>query len=188
VTQHHSGDITRLFSQWAAREVPLGRRVAGLLLGAVVFLYLLPLAVVGGGSFLDRQLGVPPLDIGAANYTLGGVLGVAGLFFGLWSVGDQVTRGRGTPLPVMPTRLLLTRGPYRYCRNPMALGTLMAYGGVGIAAGTFSGVGLVLCFGALLVLYIKGIEEKELGERFGEPYLAYKREVPFIIPRLAKRE
>ena len=33
----------------------------------------------------------------------------------------------------------------------------------------------------------KLLEEKELSERFGEAYLAYKKEVPFIIPRLPRR-
>jgi protein-S-isoprenylcysteine O-methyltransferase Ste14 len=178
----------QLFSKWASREHPLGLRIAVLLLAAVLFLYLLPLAVVGGGSSLDRQFGLLALDLGAANYILGGVLGVVGLFFAFWSIGDQVTRGRGTPLPMMPTQELLTRGPFRYCRNPMTLGTILAYSGLGIAAGTISGVGLVLCFGAFLVLYIKGIEEKELAERFGEAYLVYKRETPFLIPRLPKRD
>ncbi|MCX6070955.1 MAG: isoprenylcysteine carboxylmethyltransferase family protein [Chloroflexi bacterium] len=177
----------QLFSKWAKREHSLARRIAVLALAAVLFLYLLPLAVIRGGSSLDRALGLPALDLGAANYILGGVLGVVGLFFAFWSIGDQVTRGRGTPLPMMPTQELLTRGPFRYCRNPMTLGTILAYSGLGIAAGTISGVGLVLCFGAFLVLYIKGIEEKELAERFGEAYLAYKRQVPFIIPRRPKR-
>ena len=39
----------------------------------------------------------------------------------------------------------------------------------------------------LLVLYLKRIEERELAERFGEAYLTYNREVPFIIPRLPKK-
>ncbi|MCK7467007.1 MAG: hypothetical protein MZU91_01865 [Desulfosudis oleivorans] len=38
------------------------------------------------------------------------------------------------------------------------------------------------------MLYLKLLEEKELTERFGEAYLAYKREVPFIIPRLPGEE
>jgi protein-S-isoprenylcysteine O-methyltransferase Ste14 len=174
----------QLFSKWAGREHPLRLRIEVLLLAAILFWGLLPLAVVGGGSSLDRQFGMPRLDLGAANYVLGGALGVVGLFFGFWSIGDQVTRGRGTPLPVMPTQELLTGGPFRYCRNPMTLGTILAYSGLGIAAGTISGVGLVLCLGAVLVLYIKGIEEKELAARFGDAYLGYKRDVPFIIPRL----
>jgi protein-S-isoprenylcysteine O-methyltransferase Ste14 len=31
------------------------------------------------------------------------------------------------------------------------------------------------------------MEEKELAERFGEEYLAYRRDVPFIIPRIPRR-
>jgi protein-S-isoprenylcysteine O-methyltransferase Ste14 len=178
----------QLFSKWADREHPLGLRIAVLLLAGVLFLYLLPLAVVGGGSSLDRRFGLPSLHLGAANYILGGALAVVGLFVAQWSIYVQVTRGRGTPLPMMPTQELLAWGPFRYCRNPMTLGTVLAYLGLGIAAGTVSGIGFVLCFGAFLVLYLKGIEEKELAERFGDAYLAYKREVPFIIPRRPKRK
>jgi len=36
---------------------------------------------------------------------------------------------------------------------------------------------------ALLLSYVKFIEEKELAARFGAEYLAYKRETPFILPR-----
>jgi protein-S-isoprenylcysteine O-methyltransferase Ste14 len=39
-----------------------------------------------------------------------------------------------------------------------------------------------------LILYLKQLEEKELAERFGEAYLQYRREVPFIIPRQPKRQ
>lgn len=31
------------------------------------------------------------------------------------------------------------------------------------------------------------IEEKEMAARFDEAYLAYRRRVPFIIPRLRRR-
>ena len=70
----------------------------------------------------------------------------------------------------------------------MTLGTVTAYLGIAVYAGTIAGIGIVLCFGTLLVLYLKLLEEKELAERFGEAYLTYKREVPFIIPRLPKRQ
>jgi protein-S-isoprenylcysteine O-methyltransferase Ste14 len=36
----------------------------------------------------------------------------------------------------------------------------------------------------VLLTYIKLAEEKEMIARFGEEYLAYRRRVPFIIPRL----
>jgi len=176
------------YVKWAQKEHGEGTRLAAMLLAGVVFLILLPLVVVRVGPALDQLLGLPGLEIGALNYLLGGLLLVVGLFFGLWSNYVQMTRGRGTPLPIMPTQELLTKGPYRYCRNPMTLGTILAYLGLGVMAGTVSGIILVLGFGALLVLYLKRMEESELAERFGEAYLQYKREVPFIIPRRPKRQ
>jgi hypothetical protein len=41
-----------------------------------------------------------------------------GWLFAMWSIGDQLTRGRGTPLPVMATQTLLIAGPFAYCRQP----------------------------------------------------------------------
>jgi len=99
----------------------------------------------------------------------------------------QFTRGRGTPLPVMPTQRLITTGPFRYCRNPMTLGTILAYLGLSIAAATITGILIVLALTTLLLVYLKRMEERELAERFGEEYLAYRRDVPFIIPRLPRR-
>jgi protein-S-isoprenylcysteine O-methyltransferase Ste14 len=176
------------YVKWAQKEHGGGTYIAAMLLAGVVFLILLPWIILRVGPALDRLLGIPPFDIGALNYILGGLLLVVGLIFGLWSNYVQLTRGRGTPLPVLPTQELLTQGPYRYCRNPMTFGTILAYLGLGVAAGTIVGILLVLVFAACLVLYLKRMEEKELAERFGEAYLQYRREVPFIIPRLPKRQ
>jgi len=175
------------YSEWAQREHPVGRRIAATLLAGLIVAVLFPLTMVGVGPSLDQLLGLPSFRIGVVNYILGGLLMVTGLFFALWSILVQLTRGRGTPLPVMPTQELLTEGPFRYCRNPMTFGTLLAYLGIGIVAGTMTGVGMALAFGLLLVVYLKRVEERELAERFGEAYLVYKREVPFIIPRRSKR-
>ena len=174
------------YMQWAQKEHPFTRRIAATLLAGFLVAVLVPLLMIRVGPSLDQQFGLPSFKIGVVNYILGGLLIAAGLFFAWWSIYVQMTRGRGTPLPMMPTQELLTRGPFRYCRNPMTLGTILAYLGIGIAAGTIAGLGLALCFATLLVLYLKGLEERELAERFGEAYLAYKRDVPFIIPRPPK--
>ena len=175
------------YVKWAQKEHGGGTYIVAMLLAGVVFLILLPLVVIRVGPYLDDLLGLPPIQFGAANTIAGGLLLVVGLFFGLWSNYVQLTRGRGTPLPVLPTQELLTQGPYRYCRNPMTFGTILAYLGLGVMAGTVAGILLVLGLAACLVLYLKRMEEKELAERFGEAYLQYRREVPFIIPRLPKR-
>jgi len=175
------------YSKWAQREHSVARRIAITLLAGPVFLVLLPFVVAGIGPRLDRRLGLPPLKIGKMNGVVGGLLTAVGFSLGFWSVITQLNRGRGTPLPVMPTQELLTEGPFRYCRNPMTLGSILAYLGIGVAAGTIAGTALVLSFATSLLVYLKLLEEGELAERFGEDYLAYKREVPFIIPRLAGR-
>ena len=69
----------------------------------------------------------------------------------------------------MPTQVLLTDGPFRYCRNPMTLGTILAYLGMAVAVGTKAGTVLVLSLAASLLVYLKRLEEGELAERFGEP-------------------
>jgi protein-S-isoprenylcysteine O-methyltransferase Ste14 len=121
------------------------------------------------------------------NRILGGFLTVVGLSLGFWSVITQLDRGRGTPLPVVPTQELLTEGPFRYCRNPMTLGAILAYLGIAVAARTIAGTALVLSLAASLLVYLRRLEEGELAERFGEAYLVYRREVPFIIPRCPQR-
>ncbi len=186
-TGERGGGMSR-YARWAQGEHSEATRIATLaLLAGPVFLGLLPLLVAGVGPRLDRRLGLPPLRIGSVNRILGGLLSVLGFGLGFWSVDTQLTRGRGTPLPVMPTQELLTEGPFRYCRNPMTLGTILAYLGVAVAAGTIAGTVLVLSLAASLLAYLKRLEEAELAERFGEAYLAYKRETPFIIPRLPRR-
>jgi protein-S-isoprenylcysteine O-methyltransferase Ste14 len=177
-----------LYSKWAKKEQTQTRRLLALLPAGVLFLYLLPLAIAQGGASLDRKLGLPTLDLGTINLILGGFLMVAGFFFALWAIYDQFSRAGGTPLPMLPTQKLLVSGPFRYCRNPMTLGTVIAYLGIAVYTRTIAGIGIVLLFGFLLVLYLKLLEEKELAERFGEAYLAYKREIPFIIPRFPSRK
>jgi protein-S-isoprenylcysteine O-methyltransferase Ste14 len=175
------------YVKWAQREHGEVKRIAVLLPLGPVFLALLPFLVAGVGPRLDRRLGLPSLRIPRVSRVLGGLLVVVGFALGFWAIVAQLDRGRGTPLPVMPTQELLTDGPFRYCRNPMTLGTILAYLGIAVAVGTTAGTAFVLALASLLIIYLKRLEEGELTERFGEPYLAYKRDVPFIIPRLNVR-
>jgi protein-S-isoprenylcysteine O-methyltransferase Ste14 len=176
------------YVKWAQKEHSEGSRVAAMLLAGVVFIFLLPYVILVVGPSLDQRLGIEGFYFGVVNIVLGGLMMIVGGTFALWSIYAQLTRGRGTPLPVMPTQELLISGPFRYCRNPMTLGTILLYLGLSILVGTVAGVGIVLVLGSLLIIYLKRFEERELEERFGEAYLAYKRETPFIIPRRPKSQ
>jgi protein-S-isoprenylcysteine O-methyltransferase Ste14 len=54
-------------------------------------------------------------------------------------------------------------------------------------ARTVAGTTMSLSLAAVLLAYLKLLEEGELAERFGEAYLAYKRSTPFIVPRVPGR-
>ena len=107
---------------------------------------ILPLALLGLGGLLDRWLGWPALSYPPANAIIGGLMILAGWLLGLWTNYVQFTLGRGTPVPVMATQKLLIGPPYSYCRNPMALGTIVAYLGLSVVAGS-PGAGLLVALG-----------------------------------------
>ncbi len=102
---------------------------------------------------------------------------------GLWSAWTMAVVGRGTPLPLDPAVRLVIAGPYRWVRNPMAIG--------GLAQGTAVALGLaspgmlifVLC-GFLVWNYaVRPWEERDLQRRFGEPFDRYRSEVDCWMPR-----
>lgn len=175
------------YVRWSRTVHRQPAQIAVMIVVAPVFLGLLPALVGVVGRRIDRELGLSPLANGAARRVLGAALTTAGFSLGLWSVGAQLDRGRGTPLPMMPTQELLTDGPFRYCRNPMTLGAISAYLGIALAARTAAGTTITLSLAAVLLAYLRLLEERELAERFGEAYLAYKRSTPFIVPRLPRR-
>ena len=168
-------------------EYSSGQRLAALLVEAIFFLVVFPPALIILASSLDRWLHLPRFLHGSLGAALGGLLVVAGFLFAVWSVYMQFTVGRGTPAPVMPTQRLVVQGPYGYCRNPMALGTIVLYLGVAILIGSPSAVGLVALGAAMLLTYIRLVEEREMEARFGQEYREYRRRTPFLIPRFRER-
>ena len=113
------------------------------------------------------------------------VAGGLGLCLALWTVWVQFHHARGTPVPIMATKKLLTDRPYSFCRNPMVLGTLALYFSIAICTSSFKPVLAVLLFSIFLLTYVKLVEEKEMSLRFGDEYSRYKQGTPFIIPRLS---
>ncbi len=133
---------------------------------------------------LDVKFGFPPLDFGPWNEILGILMAITGFAFAFSTVYSQFSRASGTPIPVMATQKLLVDGVYRYCRNPMVFGTLLGYLGIAIVVGSISSILAVLIFGGLLLTYVKKVEEQELEARFGQAYVDYKAQTPFLFPRI----
>ena len=171
------------FLEQASHEYTPKQRFVALLLLAPIFLFVLPYIFITLGARLDQWLQWQPIHYATIYLVLGSLLIVLGWLFAMWANSSQFTIGKGTPVPLMATQKLVVQPPYTYCRNPMAVGAIVMYLGVAILFCSIGAVILVLLFAGLLLVYIKRVEEKEMQIRFGEEYLAYKRQTPFLIPR-----
>jgi protein-S-isoprenylcysteine O-methyltransferase Ste14 len=178
----------RQIMKWAEREYGFPSRIFATLLAGVLFVFLIPYALSKVGPIIDQWLVFPSIGLGLLSLLLGSILVIFGLGYALWSIVAQLLLARGTPLPMMATKKLLISGPFKQCRNPMSFGTLLLYIGISILVGSISAIGMVVVFLIMLIAYVKKIEERELEMRFGEEYLAYKKETPFIIPRIFPRK
>jgi protein-S-isoprenylcysteine O-methyltransferase Ste14 len=115
--------------------------------------------------------------LGCAFICLGLVLMVA-------TIRLFVTVGKGTLAPWNPTQRLVVQGVYRHVRNPMISGVFFVLLWEAILAASLPLLGWFAVFAVLNVVYIPLAEEPGLVQRFGDDYLAYRRNVPRWIPRL----
>ena len=132
--------------------------------------------------YLDRWLGLPTFLTPVVRFILGGSFITLGSIFILWSIRAQKEIGKGTPMPLMATQKLVIQKPYSYSRNPMFFGVINLFIGISILFNSISSLVMVLLFSVTLLMFTKFFEEKELELRFGDEYLAYKKDTPFFIP------
>ena len=109
---------------------------------------------------------------------------VAGLLPGLESVWRFVRVGRGTLIPTAPTEHLVVSGFYRYVRNPMYAGVMVALAGEALLLWNR---GLLVEWALMCLgfnLFVRLYEEPTLEKRYGSEYAVFKRNVPRWWPRL----
>lgn len=120
------------------------------------------------------------------------ILGVAclgsGLVLAVSTIRMFITAGEGTIAPWDPPQRLVVRGVYRHVRNPMITGLCLVLLGEALLAASPPLLGLFAVGVIVNVIYIPLSEEPGLVRRFGDDYLAYKRNVPRWIPRLTPWE
>ena len=115
---------------------------------------------------------------------LGGICVGLGLVLAVATIRLFMTVGEGTIAPWDPPQRLVVRGVYRHVRNPMITGLCLVLLGEAILAASLPLLGLFALGVIVNVIYIPLSEEPGLARRFGDDYLAYKRNVPRWIPRL----
>jgi protein-S-isoprenylcysteine O-methyltransferase Ste14 len=159
-------------------------RTLAIFLGGTLVVVGMPALILWAGKFFDRDA---ILNHQASQVT-SIVCFVLGIPWMLSAVFWQIVRGKGTPVPIVPTKHFLQNGPYRYVRNPMMLGYFLYFLGWAFLfnkAGAFLAAVAVIAF---LLAEVKIIEEPELEKRFGDAYREYKKETPFIFPKWHKKK
>ena len=123
--------------------------------------------LVGFGLFLDSEaIGFGLLQI------IGTVLGATGA--GLTAVALGLFRRSDTrPEPWQPASALVSRGLYRFTRNPMYLGMAMLSLGVALLFSSFSGSVLAIIAAVVIDRTVIPREEAYLMRRFGQDYVNY---------------
>jgi protein-S-isoprenylcysteine O-methyltransferase Ste14 len=170
---------------WAisARRVKPAARVEsrGSRLGRHVLLIMLAVLMFArypwlDGTFLNRRCvpDTPWLAWLALDLT------VLGLAFACWA---RVVLGRNWSgiVQLKQNHELIVRGPYSFVRHPIYTGLLLAFLGSALAVGEWHAlVGVALL--AIAFWRKLRLEERWLGELFGEQYRRYMQRVKALVP------
>ncbi len=110
------------------------------------------------------------------SLSLGIVLAVVSASLAIWA--ERVMNAAGTNVrPDRPALTIVRSGPYRFTRNPMYLSLCLLQLALGFVLDGW--IPLLFTIPLVLILHFGVIlrEESYLEEKFGEQYLALKREV-----------
>jgi protein-S-isoprenylcysteine O-methyltransferase Ste14 len=103
-----------------------------------------------------------------------------GEFIRLWGVAIAGSETRTTG-PVGGT-FLITKGPFAYVRNPLYVGNILIYCGVGVMAQLLWLAAFAFIFFIVQYTLIVSLEEEYLIKTFGDDYRRYVRSVPRFVP------
>jgi protein-S-isoprenylcysteine O-methyltransferase Ste14 len=140
-----------------------------------VFLLAIPIGI----SILEIELGLQRFP---SQTTMAVPLLVLSTLLVLWAALTLAVKGRGTPLPLAPTRQFVESGPYAFIRHPFVAGA----GGQMVAIGlAFGSIPVLVYAAASLAVWYYGVrprEERALDDRFGPRVQEYRRKVRGFRP------
>jgi protein-S-isoprenylcysteine O-methyltransferase Ste14 len=118
---------------------------------------------------------------------IGAVMVVLGELVRYWGVAytGSLTRVRTVGAPEV-----VVAGPYAYVRNPLYVGNIMMYLGIGIMSNALIPWLPIaaLAFFAFQYWMIVSLEEEFLAKEFGAAFSEFSKNVPRFIPRLVPYE
>jgi len=171
---------------------PKIRNLLGYLLGIGLFYVAIPWGLVGLHVLAGPLFPYPLLPVEWLRWAVVAVLLLVGLGFAAWSnIALRVT-GLGGPadgfdVAVSPrTQKLVTSGPYRFTRNPMAFGTFLNYFALALALDSAAVVVFLAMMLPAAIAYIGRFEETRLARDFGEEFREYRKRVPLFFPWFPK--
>jgi protein-S-isoprenylcysteine O-methyltransferase Ste14 len=179
---------TWLFWGWVALEVVIGvatrtRRGGGAIHDRssqiILWVVIVGSIVVCQSIAPHRMRNLP----GAATWLLpvSLLVLVAGLVIRIVAIAT-LGKAFSANVAIRPEQRVLRHGIYRVVRHPSYMGMLVVFVAVGLNAGTWMSLGVVLVLTTLAILYRIHIEEEVLRGAFGEDYAAYCRTTKRLIP------
>ena len=117
----------------------------------------------------------------ASNEVIGIIVFLLGLVILLHCIYLFAVVGKGTLLPIDPTKRLVTVGLYNYSRNPMYLGVITILIGEGVFTWSYSLWIYTFIVFFFFNIFIFIIEEPRLRTDFGEEYDGYRKKVRMWI-------
>src|SRR6476660_1790600 len=151
-------------------------------LKSFLFLMIAPGTVAGYIPLVLLRKG-PRIETGIFAYLAIPLWLVGGTIL-LWSFWNFLHEGRGTPAPIEPPKELVVSGLYRYVRNPMYVGVLLATLGHALWFGSLWLAGYVVLVWLAFHTFVTFYEEPHLRKTFGSAYEGYCKRVPRWIPKL----
>jgi protein-S-isoprenylcysteine O-methyltransferase Ste14 len=145
--------------------------------GVIALPPLIFLGFLAAAAVLEAVVPFPVLAAHAfPRYLAGAALAAAG--FVMIVMGTRRFQAAGTNVPPnLPTTALVVDGIYRRTRNPLYLGMILVYLGLGVDAGSFWAIGLVVPLLWVINTGVIAREERYLERKFGDAYRAYKARV-----------
>ncbi len=134
------------------------------------------LAAVLAGWGLEEMIGWRPIELPDWIQHLGAWLVVLALLVIAWTVWE-FRRHRTTILPHRASSAIITRGPFRFSRNPIYLAFATSLTGLGLMLSNAWMLLLVPVCVVVTTRYVIVREEAFLGQAFGEAYTNYLTQV-----------